>query len=148
MPDLALKGTLNLLGMLTLAGASGGKVKVGDVEALVEVLPTDPAQCNGAPPVILPPPPGSPLQPQPTVWIVNSFNKTVKARTSLGDRNLVTQGMAMQGQPAAPMWPGMVMVSAGNPTVTVNNIAVNVVNDQATIFPSGGTAVFTSSGQT
>ena len=153
MPDLILKGTLNLQGMLTLVGASGGKVKIGVKEALVkealvEVLPTDRAQSSGAPPVLLPPPPASPLQPQPTVWIVNSFNKTVKARTARGDRNLVTQGMAMQGKRGAPMWPGMVMASVGNLTVTVNNIAVNVVDDQAAIFPSGGTALFTSSGQT
>jgi hypothetical protein len=145
MADLTLKGTLNLTGpTLTLQGASGGKVKIGDagLEALVEVLPTGTAQ-GAAPPVILPPPPASPLQPQPDVWIVNSFNKTVKA----GTKPLVAQGMAMQGLSGAPMWPGMVLPSAGNPTVTVNHVPVNVVNDQAAIFPSGGTAVFTSSGQ-
>ena len=146
MANLTLKGTLNLKGMLTLTGASGGKVLIGDagLEALVEVLPTDPPQCTSASPVIMPPPPAAPLQPQPTVWIVNSFNKTVKA----GTKPLVTQGMAMQGQSGAPMWPGMVLPSSGNPTVTVNNIPVNVVNDSATIFPSGGMASFTSSGQT
>lgn len=144
MADLSLKGILNLKGMLTLKPPAGGKVKVGALEALVEVLPSDPPQCTAATPVIMPPPPGAPLQPQPTVWIVNSFNKTVKA----GTKPLVTQGMAMQGQSGAPMWPGMVMPSAGNPTVTVNNIPVNVVNDQATIFPSGAPAVFTASGQT
>ncbi len=144
MADLTLKGMLNLKGMLTLKPTAGGKVKVGALEALVEVLPSDPPQCSSAVPVIMPPPPAAPAQPQPTVWIVNSFNKTVKA----GTRPLVTQGMAMQGQSGAPLWPGMVMPSAGNPTVTVNNIPVNVVNDQATIFPSGAPAVFTVSGQT
>lgn len=143
MPNLTLKGILNLKGMLTLTGASGGKVMVGAVEALVEVLPSGPAQSSAAPPVILPPPPAAPTQPQPTVWIVNSFNKTVKA----GTRPLVAQGMAMQGQSGAPMWPGMVLPSAGNPTVTVNNVPVNVVGDQAAIFPSGGMAAFSASGQ-
>jgi hypothetical protein len=143
MADLVLEGLLDLQGMLTLEGASGGKVKVGSFEALVEVLPSGPPQCSSAPPVILPPPPASPAQPQPTVWIVNSFNKTVKA----GTQNIVAQGMAMQGQSGAPMWPGMVLPSTGNPTVTINSIPINVVNDMASIFPSGGMATFTSSGQ-
>ena len=76
MADLNLKGPLNLMGNLTL---KGGKVKVNGAEALVEVTPSDPAQCSAASPVIIPTPPAAPLQPQPTVWIVNSFNKTVKA---------------------------------------------------------------------
>jgi hypothetical protein len=146
MADLVLKGILNLKGMLTLKGGSGGKVKVGAVEALVEVLPSGPAQCSSAPPVILPPPPAIPAQAPPpptTVWIINSFNKTVKA----GTQNIVAQGMAMQGLQGAPIWPGMVLPSTGNPTVTINNIPINVVNDMATIFPSGGAATFTSSGQ-
>jgi hypothetical protein len=145
MANLTLKGTLNLKGMLTLTGASGGKILVGDagLEALVEVLPSDPPQCTSASPVIMPPPPAAPLQPQPTVWIVTSFNKTVKA----GMKALVTQGMAMQGTSGAPLWPGMVLPSSGNPTVMANSIPINVVNDSATIFPSGGMASFTSSGQ-
>ncbi|HLL56246.1 MAG TPA: hypothetical protein VK447_21965 [Myxococcaceae bacterium] len=143
MADLVLKGRLNLKGFLTLKGASGGKVKVGAAEALVEVLPAAAPQSSGAPPVLLPPPPAAPTQPQPTVWIVNSFNKTVKA----GMQNIVTQGMAMQGLTGAPMWPGMVLPSSNNPTVTINNLPINVVNDMATIFPSGGVATFTSSGQ-
>jgi hypothetical protein len=145
MADLTLKGTLNLMGTLTLKGDGGGKIKIGDsgLEALVEVLPSDPAQCSSAPPVILPPPPASPLQPQPTVWIVNSFNKTVKA----GTKPIVALGMAMQGQTGAPLWPGMVLPSTGNPTVTINHIPINVVNDMAVIFPSGGSAAFNASGQ-
>jgi len=144
MADLTLKGTLNLMGNLTLKGDSGGKVKIGDsgLEALVEVTPNDPAQCSSAPPVILPPP-ASPLQPQPTVWIVSSFNKTVKA----GSKPIVALGMAMHGQSGGPLWPGMVLPSAGNPTVTVNHIPINVVNDVAAIFPSGGSAAFNASGQ-
>lgn len=146
MADLTLKGTLNLMGTLTFKPSAGGKLKIGDagLEALVEVTPSDPPQCSAAPPVILPPPPAAPLQPQPTVWIVNSFNKTAKA----GTKNIVALGMAMQGQPGAPAWPGMLLPSAGNATVTINHIAVNVLNDTAVIFPSGGSAAFSSSGQT
>jgi hypothetical protein len=145
MADLTLKGTLNLMGTLAFKPSSGGKVKIGDpgLEALVEATPGDPPQCSSAPPVILPPPPASPLQPQPTVWIVNSFNKTVKANAKC----IVTLGMAMQGQSGAPLWPGMILPSSGNPTVTVNHIPINVVNDMAIIFPSGGSAAFNSSGQ-
>jgi len=144
MADLTLKKTLNLMGNLTLKPSAGGKVMIESAEALVEVTPSDPPQCSSAPPVILPPPPASPLQPQPTVWIVNSFNKTVKANT----KAIVALGMAMQGQSGAPAWPGMVLPSSGNSTVTVNHIPINVVNDQAVIFPSGGSAQFSSSGQT
>jgi hypothetical protein len=143
MADLVLEGVLNLEGLLTLEGSSGGKVKVGSNEVLVEVLPSGPPQCSSASPVILPPPPAPPTQPQPTVWIVNSFNKTVKA----GTLAIVAQGMAMQGMTGAPLWPGMVLPSTGNPTVTINNIPINVVNDKAAIFPSGGMATFNSSGQ-
>src|SRR5262249_10605528 len=145
MADLTLKGTLNVTGTRTLKTAAGGKVKIGDpgLEALVEVTPSDPPQCSAAPPVILPPPPASPLQPQPTVWIVNSFNQTVKAKT----KNLVALGMAMQGQPPSPMWPGMMLPSSGNSTVTVNNVMINVGNAMAVIFPSGGSATFPMSGQ-
>lgn len=143
MADLTLKGNdLNFMGTLTLQGDSGGKILIGaaGLEALVEVTPSDPSQ-GMAPPVILPPPPASPLQPQPDVWIVNSFNKTVKA----GSKNLVTMGMAMQGQSGSPAWPGMVLPSAGNTAVKANSIPINVKNDQAVIFPSGGSAVFSSS---
>ncbi|WP_157270355.1 hypothetical protein [Azohydromonas aeria] len=144
MADITLKGKLNLMGTLTFKPGAGGKVKVGAVEALVEVLPSDPPQCSAAPPVILPPPPASPLAPQPTVWIVNSFNKTVKA----GTRPIAALGMVMQGASGAPVWPGMLLPSAGNATVTINHVPVNVVNDQAVILPSGGSAAFSASGQT
>lgn len=141
MADITLKGTLNLMGTLTL---KGGKVKVGDagLEALVQVNGGDPAQCSSAPPVMLPPPPAGPAFPQPTVWIVSSFNQTVKAET----KAIVALGMVMQGQSGAP-WPGMMLPSSGNPTVTINHIPINVVNDQAVVFPSGGSAAFTTSGQ-
>ncbi|MFM2119490.1 MAG: hypothetical protein RL722_958, partial [Pseudomonadota bacterium] len=90
---------------------------------------------------LLPPP--APVAPQPTVWIINSFNKTVKVRTSM-PRNLVALGMVMQGQSGAP-WPGMML--PGSATVTINGLPVNVVGDQAVIFPSGGSASFNVSGQ-
>jgi hypothetical protein len=143
MADLTFKGTLNLMGNLTLKGSDGGKIKVGDagLEALVEVTASDPPQSSSAPPVLLPP--NSPAQPQPTVWIINSFNKTVKADT----KNLVALGMVMQGQIDSPMWPGMMQPSLGNPTVTINGIPINVVNDMAVIFPSGSAATFNKSGQ-
>lgn len=143
MADLTLKGTLNLMGDLTLTPPPGGKLKIGDagLEALVEAQPTGPPQCSAASPVMLPPPPAGPLQPQPTAWIVSSFNKTVKAR----DKHIVALGMAMQGLAPAPLWPGMLL--PGSATVTINHVPINVKNDQAVIFPSGGSAAFGESGQ-
>jgi len=141
MADITLKKTLNLMGNLTFKPSAGGKVIVESLEALVEVTPSDPPQCTLAPPVMLPPPPAGPTQPQPTVWIVNSFNKTVKANTKC----IVALGMAMQGQSGAPMWPGMML--PGSSQVTINHVPINVVNDQAVIFPSGGSAQFKISGQ-
>jgi len=141
MAHITLKGPLNLMGNLTFKPGAGGKLLVGSAEALVEAMPSDPPQCSDAPPVILPPPPGVPLQPQPTVWIVSSFNKTVKVNT----KYIVALGMVMQGQTGAPLWPGMML--RGSATVTVNRLPVNVVNDQAVIFPSGGSAAFNPSGQ-
>jgi len=138
MANITLKGTLNLMGNLTF---KGDKLLVGTAEALVQVTAGDPAQ-GVAPPVILPPPPGSPIAPQPDVWIINSFNPTVKQKTKV----IVALGMAMQGVAASP-WPGMVLPSSVNSGVTINHIPINVVGDQAVIFPSGGSASFTSSGQ-
>ena len=141
MGDINLKGPLNLMGNLTL---KGGQVMINGVEALVQVTPGDDAQCSSAPPVIIPPPPGAPLAPDPTVWIVNSFNQTVKA----GEKSIVALGMAMQGKQGAPMWPGMVLPSSANTNVTINQIPINVKGDMAVIFPSGGSATFSqSSGQ-
>jgi len=144
MANITLKGTLNLGGNLTFKPGGGGKLVIGDsaLEALVEALPSDPPQCTSAPPVMLPPPPVGPAFPQPTAWIISSFNKTVQAQT----KAIVALGMVMQGQNAAP-WPGMMLPSVGNPTVTINHLAINVQNDQAVIFPSGGTAQFSTSGQ-
>ena len=134
MANLDLKGTLDFRGMLTLTGASGGIVTINGVEILVE-------QAQGmAPPYIFPPPPAAPVDSGTSVRIVSSLNKTVKA----GAKPIVTQGMVLQGN--NPTWPGF--VSRGSATVTVNQIPMNVVGDQASIFPSGATAQFASeSGQ-
>lgn len=133
MANLDLSGTLDLSGMLDLTGDSGGKVTVNGVEALVE-------QAQGtAPPFIFPPPPASPVDAGPAVKVIVSLNKTVTA----ANKAIVTQGIAMQG--GTPTWPGMVMRGSG--TVTVNQIPINVVGEQAQIFPSGGSGVFNQSGQ-
>jgi hypothetical protein len=130
MADLELGGTLDCSGMLTLQGSAGGKVRAGGKEVLVE-------QVQGtAPIVVIPPPPASPLYSGTDVVVVSSLNRTVKA----GARAVVTQGMVLQGP-----WPGFVMRGAG--TVTVNQIPMNVVGEQATIFPSGAVAQFDASGQ-
>ena len=44
-------------------------------------------------------------------------------------------------------WPGMVQPSVGNPTITVNSIAMNVVGDLGTILPTGAPASFSKHGQ-
>lgn len=140
MADLVLKGMLQLGGLLTLK-ASGGKVKVGDDEVLVELLPT-PGNSHGSAPIVnLPPPPAGPINTGTDVVVFNSFNKTVKA----GNNAIVTQGLVMQGMPF--QWPGMVLPSQKNATVKINQIAINVAGDRAIIFPSGGTASLTTSGQ-
>jgi hypothetical protein len=141
MADLNLDGALNFTGNLTLGAESAGKVKVGGLEVLVEVAPG--TSQGTAPPVILPPPPSAPSDPGPGVGVINSFNKTVR----VGAKAIVTQGIVMQGN--VPSWPGMVLPSQGNTgPVTVNHIAMNVITDQAVVFPSGGTASFSGpSGQ-
>ena len=126
---------------------------VGGVAALVETNPMagDPAQSNAAPPVIIPPPPGTPKDPGTNVWVFNSLNKTIK----VGSRPLATQGLVIQGNlptaaPPGPTWPGKLLPSGTNTgpsVVTANNIAVNVEGDQATIFPSGAAVVLSTSGQ-
>jgi hypothetical protein len=140
MADLVLSGLLDFHGMLTLQ-ASGGKVKVESQEVLVELPSSD---SHGlAPPVILPPPPAAPITTAPEVVVLSSLNKTVKA----GEKAIVTQGMVIQGSPR--IWPGMVLPSQNNTgPVTVNHIPINVLGDQAIIFPSGGSAnLTTKSGQ-
>ena len=145
MADLILKGNLNLIGDLTL-NPDGGKVLIGDAgaEALLEaVAPSDPNH-GTAPPVILPPPPASPADPGPNVWVINSFNKTVKVGSA--GKVIVALGLVMQGN--IPTWPGSVLPGQ-NSTVMANFIPISVLGDQAIIFPSGGTAMLNAnSGQT
>ncbi len=137
MANLTLKGVLNLVGSLKL-NPEGGKLLIGagGLEALVEE-----AEGQAAPPVLLPPPPASPSDPGVKVKVISSFNKTV----TVNGKNIVALGIVLQGD--APSWPGMMLPSVGNPAVTINHMAINVVNDQATIFPSGGVGMFAQSGQ-
>jgi len=143
MADLVLKGMLNLTGMLTLK-ASGGKVMVETAPVLVEIVAPSDLPHGVAPPVLLPPP--KPLDDDTRVWVINSFNKMVKA----GNKNIVALGMVMEGgRNGNPIWPGMVLPSQNNKgPVTINGIAINVLNDKAIIFANGGTAMLSqSSGQ-
>ncbi len=144
MADIKLTGPLNLSGNLTLTPTNGGKVLVNEVEALVAATPPMDLMQGIAPPVILPPPPAAPSDPAPNIWIVNSFNQTVKT----GDRALVAGGLIMQG--TVPTWPGMMLpslVNTGPRAVSINRLPINVVGDQGIVFPSGGAATFNASGQ-
>lgn len=138
MGELTLKGNLSLVGTLNLKD----KVLVQGDEALVELLaPGAPAHSSGAPPVNLPPPPAGPTDPGPTVWVINSFNKTITAN----GKAIVTQGMTMQGNGA--IWPGMVLPSQKNTTIKANQLAICVKGDKAVTLPSGGQVSLTASGQ-
>jgi len=144
MGGLVLSGMLDLQGTLELVGDSGGRVKVGPVEVLVEGRRGVGAAHGTAPaPVPIPPPPAAPSDPGLQVWIFKSFNSTVKA----GGKAVVAQGMCAQGTPGQATWPGMVQPSTGNPGVTVNHLAMNVVGDLGTILPTGAPVPFTASGQ-
>jgi hypothetical protein len=142
--DLVLSGLLNLKGTLKLAGGSGGKVKVDANEVLVEASKGQAGAAHGqGAPVILPPPPASPIDTGVDVWIYKSFNATVTA----GGKNIVTLGMCAQGNPGTATWPGMVQPSMLNPTVTINFIPINVVGDMGLTLPTGAPVTFSSSGQ-
>lgn len=142
MPNLELSGMLDLSGNLSLS-ADGGKVLVGGQEALVEqAAPGGKAHCSAGVPVILPPPPATPTDTGTKVWVINSFNKTVK----VAGMPVVALGMVMQGN--IPSWPGMVLPSQANTgPVTCGFIPINVVGDQAVVFPTGAPAAFNASGQ-
>jgi hypothetical protein len=137
MGDLTLSGNLTLMGNLNLVG-DGGLVKVGSAEVLVEgSAPTNGAQGTAAMPVIQPPPPAGPVNPGTSVNLISSFNKTVKAN----NQNIVALGIVLQGSPL--QWPGMMLPSTNNTeVVSIAGVPVNVMMDQATIFPSGGVATF------
>ena len=132
MGDLILAGTLNLGGMLKLSG-DGGKVMVDSNAALL-----DNGEGTGSP-VIQPPPPVGPIAPGPSAKILKSFNATV----TVSGTAIVTMAMYLQDN----MWPGMVLPSSTNSTVTINQLPINVENDKGVTFPSGGSVTFSTSGQ-
>jgi hypothetical protein len=138
MADLELVGPLDLVGTLDLVG-DGGKVVVGGVRALVEN-----AEGKGIP-VVLPPPPASPLDTGTKAVCLKSLGAGITA----GTKTLVTTGLVLQGDSGA--WPGMLTpstVNTGPGVVTANGLPVNVVGDSATIFPNGAPAAFSGkSGQ-
>lgn len=137
MGDLSLAGILNLTGTLNLVG-DGGKVLVGGSEALIE----DSGVAHGTGiPVILPPPPASPIDTGTDASIFKTFNATVTA----ADKAIVTLGLHLQGD--AGTWPGMVLPSVGNSTVTINFLPINVTNDQGITLPNGGPVSYSTSGQ-
>jgi hypothetical protein len=143
MAGLELTGPLNLTGRLVL-NASGGKVKAGGFEVLVQLSAPGEPHHGTASPVILPPPSASPLDTGPNVWVIGSFNQ----RVTIGAKPIVALGMVMQGQ--TPMWPGMVLPSQKNKqpkAVSVNGVPANVQDDQAMIFPTGVPAALGTSGQ-
>lgn len=145
MADLVLKGQLNLVGSLKLA-ADGGKVKVQQKEVLVQVGRTDAAQGTGIP-VILPPPPAGPLDQGQDVRVFNSFNSSVTVKVDGKDVPVVALGLCIQGSNPGGTWPGMVLPSTVNATVTINRVRINVVGDSAITLPNGGSVQFNASGQ-
>ncbi|MGW5361454.1 hypothetical protein [Actinopolymorpha pittospori] len=135
MPDLELKGPLDLNGNLNLV-ADGGKVLVNGIEALVEGAE------GTAPVVAIPPPPSAPADSGTKVVVVSSLGKTV----TVNNEALVTTGMVLQGN----TWPGMVLPSTQNTgaaVVNANALPVNVVGDRVAIFPNGGSTTIGQSGQ-
>ncbi|MCG9967141.1 hypothetical protein L9W92_03615 [Pelotomaculum terephthalicicum JT] len=145
MGDLKLSGLLNLAGNLKLTGRDGGKVKVNEIEVVVETQKGQAGASHGqAPaPVPIPPPPGSPTDPGLDVWVFKSFNPTVKAN----GKNIVTQGICAQGNPGTATWPGMVQTSIMNSTVTINRIFINLLGDMCIILPTGAPVPIKVSGQ-
>lgn len=135
--DLNLKGILNLGGVLKLAG-DGGKVTVEGNAVLLEDAGT--THGSGVP-VILPPPPASPVDTGTDAKIFKSFNSTV----SVSDMAIVTMGLHLEGNSST--WPGMIMKSVSNQTVTINNLPINVEGDKGITLPNGGPVNYTTSGQ-
>jgi hypothetical protein len=147
MTDLVLTGRVNLTGRLRLAGSTG-TVQVdgggGPREVVVETAPTGGPQGQG-PPVVLPPPPASPLDTGPGIHVVSSFAKLVTVEVAGRPVAVVAQGIVLQG--SVPTWPGTVLPSTLNTGVRVEQVPVNVVGDQVVVFPSGAAVQLTTSGQ-
>lgn len=143
MADLKLSGSLNLGGTLKLSATRGGKVLVMEKAVLLEG-----AQGQGIP-VIQPPPPGTPLNTGTNVKVVHSFNSSVMVKAKSGDYlPAVALGACFQGDDKKPvLWPGMVLPSTQNQSVTINRIPVNIEGDSAITLPNGGSATLDTSGQ-
>lgn len=140
MADLILRGNLNLIGWLKLATTSGGKVKVGSDEVLVEVDSASGLAQGSGIPVLQPPPPSAPLNPGLDVKVIKSFNPTVTANGKL----VVALGVCMQGNgPPPATWPGMVLPSTKNQgAVKISGVPVNVQRDAGMTMPNGGPVTF------
>lgn len=136
MANLLLNGQLNLAGSLKLA-ATGGKVKASGADALVEVGRTDTAQGTGIPVIQ---PPQKPIDDGTEVRVSKSFNSGVTIKVGTHDLPVVALGICVQGAHAT--WPGMVLPSTVNATVTINHIRINVVGDTAITLANGGTVNF------
>jgi len=96
MATINLKGPLNLAGTLTFKD----KLTIAGTEALIQA-----DNLGTAPPVLLPPPPATPVDQGTDVSIVASFNQNVKA----GSKAIVALGMVLQG--SSKTWPGMMLSS-------------------------------------
>lgn len=138
MANLELVGPLDLLGTLDLVG-QGGAVLVGGARALVEGAGTD-----SAPPVLIPPSLATAIDAGLSVTVQKSLVAGIKA----SGKTIVATGLVLQGNNNT--WPGMVTPSQGNAgpiAVTADGIPVNVVNDTATIFPTGAPVPLTKDNQ-
>lgn len=144
MTDLKLSGPLNLTGTLKLS-AEGGKVRVGGLAALVQVHPqTGPAHGMGVP-IIQPPPPAGPIDTGVNVRVFNSFNSTVTVKVMGSDAPVIALGICAQGNTAT--WPGIVLPSTKNASVTINHVLINVEGDSAILLPNGASVPLNNSGQ-
>ncbi len=94
-------------------------------------------------PVIQPPPPAGPIDDGTDVKVQKSFNSTIKAN----GKNIVALGICIQGTLPNGTWPGMILESTVNKTVTINQVRINVVGDTAITLPNGGIVNFKASGQ-
>src|SRR5262249_23322156 len=100
------------------------------------------AGTDSAPPVLIPPPPATAIDGSQKVAV----QKSLIAGITASGKTIVATGLVLQGN----TWPGMVTLSqanAGPIAVTADGIPVNVVNDTATIFPTGAPVPLTKDNQ-